>query len=72
MRLIPEWQDFLKLAQDEGAEDLADERQRERHQRDRERFKERNESEGAPEEHSMPDLIEGGEKARSGLPWEFC
>ena len=38
MRLTPEWQDFLKLAQDEGAEDLADERQRERHRRERERF----------------------------------
>ena len=51
VRLTPEWQDFLKLAQDEGAEDLADERQRERHQRDRQSFKERNEKEGAPEEH---------------------
>jgi hypothetical protein len=72
VRLTPEWQDFLKLAQDEGAEDLADERQRERHHRDREIFKERNEREGAPEEHSMPDLIEGGERARRSLPWEFC
>jgi Domain of unknown function (DUF3854) len=72
VRLTPEWQDFLKLAQDEGAEDLADERQRERHQRDRAIFKERNEREGAPEEHSMPDLIEGGVRARRGLPWEIC
>ena len=35
-RLAPEWEAFLKLAQDEGAEDLADDRQRERHQRERE------------------------------------
>ena len=68
VRLTPEWQDFLKLAQDEGAEDLADERQRERHQRDRETFKERNEREGATEEHLMPDLLGGGEKARRRLP----
>ena len=66
--LAPEWESFLKLAQDEGAEDLADDRQRERHQRDREIFKERNEREGAPEEHSMPDLLGGGEKARRRLP----
>jgi hypothetical protein len=72
VRLTPEWQDLLKLAQDEGAEDLADDRQRERHQRDREMFKERNEREGAPEEHSMPDLIEGGERARRSLLWEIC
>jgi hypothetical protein len=68
VRLTPEWQDFLKLAQDEGAEDLADERQRERHQRDREMFKESNEREGATEEHSMPDHLGGGEKARRSLP----
>jgi hypothetical protein len=68
VRLTPEWQDFLKLAQDEGAEDLADERQRERHQRDRETFKERNEREGATEEHLMPDLLGGGEKVRRSLP----
>jgi hypothetical protein len=72
VRLTPEWQDFLKLAQDEGAEDLADERQRERHHRDREISKERNEREGAPEEHSMPDLTGSGEKARRRLPWEIC
>jgi hypothetical protein len=72
VRLTPEWQDFLKLAQDEGAEDLADERQRERHQRDREIFKERNEREGAPEEHSILDLLGGGERARRRLPWEIC
>jgi hypothetical protein len=70
--LAPEWESFLKLAQDEGAEDLADDRQRERHQREREEFKERNEREGAPEEHLMPDLIEGVERARRSLPWEIC
>jgi hypothetical protein len=68
VRLTPEWRDFLKLAQDEGAEDLADDRQRERHQREREEFRERNEREGAPEEHLIPDLLRGGEKARRRLP----
>ena len=72
VRLTPEWQDLLKLAQDEGAEDFADERQRERHQREREEFRERCEREGAPEEHLLPVPLGGGEKARRGLPWDFC
>jgi len=40
VRLTPEWQDLLKLAQDEGAEDFADERQRERHRQERKWFEE--------------------------------